>query len=50
MPAGRRHFTLPAADLHAFNRRAEEYAAVAIGFLFEFYSEDKILIVFLVER
>lgn len=34
---GRRHFGLPAADLGAFDRRTEEYAAVAIGFLFEFY-------------
>lgn len=44
--AGRGYFYLPAADFGAVQRRAEEYAAVAVRFLLELQFQDEIFVKF----
>ncbi len=40
----RRHFHLPATDLHSFDAGAEEHTTIAIRFLFELAAEFEIFI------
>src|SRR5690606_29015973 len=44
MLPGRRHFHLPAADLHPVDGGAEKDAAVAVGLLLELHLQDEIFV------